>query len=129
MQLFSLTFLFVTVDDCVLANGIVVSRDRAVEIAKQQIAHSGLDVNEYSIEVDEDNKDWNEWLSMLGKSRDESNRRLRQQYDAKLSGKSYWIINFVTKAKPGIVIKDGTTAVFVDRNTGEILMTLRGGME
>ncbi|MCX6357367.1 MAG: hypothetical protein NT045_05765 [Candidatus Aureabacteria bacterium] len=98
-----------------------ISYVNAVAIARGEFARLGYDMESMELKsVSKHYVPWNSWLPRKSKS------QYIQDRQQKLEGKKYWAVSFGKMAKPGHNIKGGSTCVFIDSTTGEILTTYRG---
>lgn len=89
-------------------------QEAAVEIAKQKAIQLGYDIKNMVIDIDSKNTIWKRY-SLNNKD---------PEVIEKLGNKEYWAIHFELKE---INIHDGDLWVFVDKDSGEVLYTLKGG--
>ncbi len=96
-----------------------LSLEELKKTADQELQRQGYDLSKMSAIYDENNSDW--YIPMLLKG-------IERMPDlrVKIAGHDYIIVLYKQKPRKGKMIVGGDGYVFVDRNTGEILLFLEG---
>ncbi len=122
-----LVFLMGGLEKATPAEGILlVTKERAIEVGNHHLAKMQINLRDLDVQVDEGNKRWNDFMSILRDSPDGDTQRQFQQYERKLKGRSYWSIFYKPKHVPGRGFKGGGATVLVDSKTGRVLLAIRG---
>ena len=100
-----------------------ISREQVAQIAKNEALRLGYLLEHLEIELDETNREWNDYVSFLQRGEvHENTKKWMQGLSAKLAGKKYWAVYFRPKQQQ----LGGDLCVFVDARTGDILDVVRG---
>jgi hypothetical protein len=124
---FSVTFLCLVLLNTVYANGGEVSREQAIEIARQELRKATTDPARYEIYVDEDNKLWRDQMSLFRENSWKSAQEEYRKYNSILEGRKYWTIYFLGRTPDGRSPKDDSFRAIIDKETGKILFFIPGG--
>lgn len=110
-----------------LANESEVSREHAIEIAKQELRKATSDPTRYEVYVDEDNKLWRDQMSLFREDSGKSAQEEYRKYNSILEGRMYWTIYFFGRTPDGRFPKDDGFRAIIDKKTGKILFFIPGG--
>ena len=124
---FTVIFCFLVSVTLVSANGNEVSREQAIEIAKQELRKAVPDPARYEFYVDEDNKGWHGQMSLFKESSSKSSQEQYRKYNSILEGRKYWTIFLEGKSAGGGHAKDDGFTVIIDKETGKVLFFIPGG--
>lgn len=102
------------------------SKRDIIRIADKEVDRLGLNRRELDVQVDDNNRRWQEVMSILKESADPDARKTFNQYASKLQGKLYWTVFYRPKRVDGYGTKGGGATVLVDGHTGEVLIVIRG---
>jgi hypothetical protein len=83
------------------ANGSEVSREQAIEIAKQELRKATSDPARYEVYFDEDNKLWRDQMSLFRENLGKSAQEEYKKYNSILEGRKYWTIYFLGRTPDG----------------------------
>jgi hypothetical protein len=114
-----------------VSESLAITKEQAVQIGNKEIRKLekfGLDHRKWEVYFDENNKEW-EWVSSLYKQPGvlpESLRYIEKQ-EARLRGKQYFAIRYRYDRNPGREVMDGVAWVFVERNSGKVLLFIKPG--
>jgi hypothetical protein len=103
-----------------IGSGDMISQDKAVEIANEEITILGYNLKNMEIRVSFHENPWNEYLPRNDTSKYVSVRK------NKLEDKKYWAVYYFVKTKNDQITVGGDVCIFIDANTGEIITNYRG---
>ena len=104
---------------CQSGGGMKLSLKEIKQSADQELKRQGDDPAKLSAVYDENNSNW--YIPSLIEEVEE-----RPELKTKIEGHDYIVVLYSRKLPKGKRITGGATYIFVDRNTGEILLLLRG---
>ena len=100
-----------------------ISREQVAQIAKNEALRLGYLLEHLEIELDETNREWNDYVSFLQRAEvHENTKTWMQGFSVKMAGKKYLAGYFRPKQQQ----LGGDLFVFVDARTGDILDVVRG---
>ena len=91
-----------------------MTRDKAIEIANVRSKQLGYIIENMNIEATKYNTPWNEYLPK------DSTDKYHVEKRNRLNNREYWAVYYYPMAGKG-----GDFCIFVDANTGEIIMDIR----
>jgi hypothetical protein len=100
-----------------------INKDRAIEISSAEAKALGFNVSVMEINIDENNTLWKRYSSSLNVSTGSTILDEMPEVKSKLKGRAFWVVLFLPR---GYEHHDGDLWVFVDKNTGEIILHLKG---
>jgi hypothetical protein len=104
----------------------LVPLEKALRIGNLRVLKMGIDLHTVEVKVDEENKDWQEYLSTLANSSVPELKTFAKRVNDKLQGRKYWCLFYEPKRIDGHGFKGGGATVLVDKNSGKVLLALRG---
>lgn len=104
----------------------LVNKEQAIEIALRESAKLEIVSDELEVEVDDGNRRWNEFMSILESSKVEMSRKRFELYESKLRGRDYWTVYLLPKRIEGRRPKGGGATILVDARSGAVLIAIRG---
>ena len=109
----------------------LLTKEEAVGIANRAVVELGdnyTDLSRLDVAIDEDMKQWTTYRHRIehSESPSEQAKRLFAELDARLEGKTVWLVKYKRKPKPGYVTFGGGANVWVDTMTGEVLAIIYG---
>lgn len=125
--MFAITVCSLLTANTVASNGGEISREQAVEIAKQELRKAASDPERYEVFIDEDNKGWHGQMSLLRESSSKSSQEEYRKYSSILEGRRYWTIFLVGKSVDGRYPKDDSFTAIIEKESGKILFFIPGG--
>jgi len=92
--------------------------EKAIEIARQEVARLGHKIEDMEVTAYEDNREWRKHVESNPRW-EEDNRDIA----SKLEKRKFWAVHFVLKPSPNEWILGGGLWVFVDKADGTIITT------
>lgn len=111
---------------CFFSIAIACDEKCATEVGNREVQRLGLDLSQLEMEVDGENKRWERFMAYIKKGPDAGTKKLYEEYNAKLQGKTFWVIGYSLKPIKGSYAKGGGATVLIDKQTSEPLLVIRG---
>lgn len=111
--------LFLTCQLCLAEDNVRLTIKQIKKAADQELKRQGYEPKKMNASYSENNSHW--YIPILINGVKE-----QPNLNAKIEGHDYIVVLYSRKFKKRISIKGGDAYVFVDRNTGEILLLLSG---
>ena len=125
-RLLQLTPLVGLVSLCFSSIAISCDEQCATQVGNREVQRLGLDLSQLEIKVDDGNKRWERFMAYTKQGPDEGTKMLYEEYNAKLEGKTFWVIYFSLKPIKGSYAKGGGATVLIDKQTSKPLLVIRG---
>jgi hypothetical protein len=111
---------------CFSSIAIACDEKCATQVGNREVQRLGLDLSQLEIKIDDENKRWERFMAYTKKGPDKETKMLYEKYNAKLQGKTFWVVYFSLKPIKGTYPKGGGATVLIDRQTSEPLLVIRG---
>jgi hypothetical protein len=113
------------------SESFAVTKEEAIQIADkeiQKLRKFGYDHTKWEVLFDEDNREWGKTSSFYKRpSAPNETRRYFERQESKLRDKQYFAIRYRYDRKPRLEVKDGVAWVFVEKETGKVLLVIKPG--
>jgi hypothetical protein len=117
-----LTLCIVSADSLAIERGQgTIPLDQAIRIGNARVLKMGIDLHTVEVKVDDENKEWEEYLSSLANSSVPDLKAFAKRINDKLRGRNYWHLMYWQRG-----FKGGGATVLVDKNSGKVLFAQRG---
>jgi len=104
----------------------LIPLEQAIRIGNTHVSKMGIDLHTVEVKVDDENKGWEEHLSLLANSSVPHLRAFAKRINGKLQGHKYWRLLYELKRVDGHGFKGGGATILVDKSSGKVLLALRG---
>jgi hypothetical protein len=97
--------------------GMPVTREEAINIAKKEAVKLGYDVESMDLEIDENNTAWNKYVKYL---------ELDPDMKSQLKSTTFWAVYYGPRYDPNNPVLGGDVWVLIDRSDGRVITIIRG---
>jgi len=98
-------------------DGQGISRQDAIEIARKEVAKRGYESEDITIEADDANTEWKQFLK--------SSPGALEKYQRIIGSKRYWAVYVGRKRAPNMLKGGGDAFVLIDANNGMVIDIIR----
>jgi hypothetical protein len=102
---------------------MLISKKKAVEISTGEANRLGYNTSLMNVTIDNNNTLWTKYSSSLNLSTGVSLLNEISEVKNRLKNRTFWAVHFGPK---NIEQQGGDLWVFIDRNTGEVILYLKG---